>query len=417
MKCARRGVTMWFIASSKPARLATSVLALSLAGCASGPKTYDRASLSGEQQQIVASKPAVVQEDYRNLYQEGRRNEVLNLMEIGLKAYRAGQLEEAKNALDRARVSIESIYADDDAARKARSVWYEEAEKDFKGEPYERSMVYLYLGLIFLEEGDYGNARASFIGGLLQDAFAEEEQNSADFAALIYLAGWAAMQMESNKLADEHFEELKAFRPDAPVPSEKHNALLIVETGKSPRKLGDGVGHYQLVYRRGKNFRDVGAQWQTQGGWETVYPMEDVYFQASTRGGRAIDRIVEGQVQYKETTRDVGTNLSSVSQNNVLAGASAAAGGVVGAGFAAISLVSVAAQGMSASANVRADIRYWEALPDTLHIIPVTTEPGQQVTVRFLDKNGKPIPGLTDTTEFRFDGRGRGLALATSRRP
>lgn len=417
MKCARRGVTMWFIANKNPALLAASVISLSLAGCATGPKTYDRASLTGEQEQVIANKPSVVQEDFRNLYQEGRRNEVLNLMEIGLKAYRAGQLDEAKKALDGARVNIESIYADDEAARKARSIWYEEAEKDFKGEPYERSMVYLYLGLIFLEEGDYGNARASFIGGLLQDAFAEEEQNSADFAALIYLAGWAAMQMESNKLAEEHFEELKAFRPDAPIPSEEHNALLIVETGTSPRKLGDGVGHYQLVYRRGKNFPDIGAQWQTSDGWETVYPMEDIYFQASTRGGRAIDRIVEGQVQYKENTRNVGTTLSSVSQNNVLAGASAAAGGVVGAGFAAISLVSVAAQGMSASANVRADIRYWEALPDTLHIIPVTAEPGQQVTVRFLDKNGKPIPGLTDTTEFRFDGRGQGLALATSRRP
>ncbi|MGF2686797.1 hypothetical protein ACQUWM_09885 [Marinobacter sp. DUT-3] len=408
---------MWFTARNRPALLASAILSMSLAGCATGPKTYDRASLSDEQEQIIASKPAVLQADFRNLYEEGRRNEVLNLMEIGLRAYRAGHIDEARRALDRARVSIESIYAGDDAARKARSVWYEEAEKDFKGEPYERSMVYLYLGLTFLDQGDYGNARASFIGGLLQDAFAEEEQNSADFAALIYLAGWAAMQMDSNKLAEEHFEELKAFRPDAPIPSEEHNALLIVETGHSPRKLGDGVGHYQLVYRRGKNFPDFGAQWQTNDGWETVYPMEDIYFQASTRGGRAIDRIVEGQVQYKETTRDVGTNLSAVSQNNLLAGASAAAGGVIGAGFAAISLVSVAAQGMSASANVRADIRYWEALPDTLHIIPVTAEPGQQVTVRFLDKNGEPIPGLTDTTEFHFDGRGQGLALATSRRP
>lgn len=408
---------MWSIAKTRPTLLAGAILSMSLAGCATGPKTYDRASLSSEQEQVIASKPAILRQDFRNLYEEGRRNEVLNLMEIGLKAYRAGHLGEAKRALDRARVNIESIYADDEAARKARSIWYEEAEKDFKGEPYERSMVYLYLGLIFLEEGDYGNARASFIGGLLQDAFAEEEQNSADFAALIYLAGWAAMQMDSDKLAEEHFSELKAFRPDAPVPTDDHNALLVVETGHSPRKLGDGVGHYQLVYRRGKNFPEVGAQWQTDNGWKTVYPMEDIYFQASTRGGRAIDRIVEGQVQYKETTRDVGTNLSAVSQSNVLAGASAAAGGVVGAGFAAISLVSVAAQGMSASANVRADIRYWEALPDTLHIIPVTAEPGQQATVRFLDKNGKPIPGLTDTTEFRFDGRGRGLALATSRRP
>lgn len=408
---------MWFIAERRPALLASAVLSLSLVGCATGPKTYDRSSLTAAEEQVIASKPAVVQQDYRNLYEEGRRNEVLNLMEIGLKAYRAGHLDEARAALDRARVSIESIYADDDAARKARSVWYEEAEKDFKGEPYERSMVYLYLGLIFLEQGDYGNARASFISGLLQDAFAEEEQNSADFAALIYLAGWAALRMDSNKLAQEHFQELMAFRPDAPIPAEDHNALLIVETGQSPRKLGDGVGHYQLVYRRGKNFPDVGAQWQARETWETVYPMEDIYFQASTRGGRAIDRIVEGQVHYKTTTRDIGTNLSSVSQNSLLAGASASAGGVLGAGFAAISLVSVAAQGMSAAANVRADIRYWEALPDTLHIISLRAEPGQQVTVRFLDKNGQPIPGLTDTTEFRFDGRGQGLALATSRRP
>lgn len=408
---------MLFIAERRPALLASAILSLSLVGCATGPKTYDRSSLTPAQEQVIASKPTVVQQDYRNLYEEGRRNKVLNLMEIGLKAYRAGHLDEARAALDRARVSIESIYADDDAARKARSVWYEEAEKDFKGEPYERSMVYLYLGLIFLEQGDYGNARASFISGLLQDAFAEEEQNSADFAALIYLAGWAALRMDSNKLAEEHFQELMAFRPDAPIPADDHNALLIVETGQSPRKLGDGVGHYQLVYRRGKDFPDVGAQWQAGETWETVYPMEDIYFQASTRGGRAIDRIVEGQVQYKTTTRDIGTNLSSVSQNSLLAGASASAGGVLGAGFAAISLVSVAAQGMSAAANVRADIRYWEALPDTLHIIPLRAEPGQQVTVRFLDKNGQPIPGLTDTTEFRFDGRGQGLALATSRRP
>ncbi|CAN0601872.1 unnamed protein product, partial [Ectocarpus sp. 12 AP-2014] len=217
-RCAKQVGTMLFIAERRPALLASAILSLSLVGCATGPKTYDRSSLTAAQEQVIASKPTVVQQDYRNLYEEGRRNKVLNLMEIGLKAYRAGHLDEARAALDRARVSIESIYADDDAARKARSVWYEEAEKDFKGEPYERSMVYLYLGLIFLEQGDYGNARASFISGLLQDAFAEEEQNSADFAALIYLAGWAALRMDSNKLAEEHFQELMAFRPDAPIP-------------------------------------------------------------------------------------------------------------------------------------------------------------------------------------------------------
>ena len=97
-------------------------------------------------------------------------------------------------------------------------------------------MVYLYLGLIYLEEGDYGNARASFLAGLLQDAFAEEEQNSTDFALLLYLAGWSAMQMGSDQLAREHFEELKLYRPDAPIPQADDNALLIVETGTSPQE-------------------------------------------------------------------------------------------------------------------------------------------------------------------------------------
>lgn len=408
---------MWSIDKRllKPA-LAT-ILAGAIAGCASGPKVYDRAALAPAEQSLINSKPAALRADFQNLFEEGPRNKVLNLMEIGVKAYRAGYRDEAKNTLTQARLEIENVYADSEAARKARSIWYEEAEKDFKGEPYERAMVYFYLGLIYLEDGDYGNARASFLAGLLQDAFAEEEQNSTDFALLLYLAGWSAQKMGSDQLAAEHFEELKLYRPDAPIPGANDNALLIVETGKSPRKLGDGVGHYQLVYRRGKNFRDVGAEVRNGEEWSSVYPMEDVFFQASTRGGRAIDRIVEGQIQFKENTRAVGSTLSTVSQDSILAGASAAAGGALGAGFAAVSLISVAADGLSASANTRADIRYWAGLPDTIHVIPVTAAEGEPVVVRFLDQYDQPIPGLTDSTSFHFDGRGAGLAFATSRRP
>ncbi|MBR9871653.1 MAG: hypothetical protein GYB26_10975 [Gammaproteobacteria bacterium] len=408
---------MWFIDNRflKPA-LAIAI-AGTLVGCASGPKVYDRAALAPAEQSLVNSKPAPLRADFQNLFEEGTRNKVLNLMEIGVKAYRSGFRDEAKNTLTQARLEIENVYADTDSARKARSIWYEEAEKDFKGEPYERAMVYFYLGLIYLEEGDYGNARASFLAGLLQDAFAEEEQNSTDFALLLYLAGWSALQMGSEQLAEQHFEELKLYRPDAPIPDLTDNALLIVETGHSPRKLGDGVGHYQLVYRRGKNFKDIGAEFRNGEQWSPVYPMEDIFFQASTRGGRAIDRIVEGQIQFKENTRAVGSTLSSVSQNSMLAGAGAAAGGVIGAGFAAVSLISVAADGLSASANTRADIRYWAGIPDTVHVMPVTATDGQAVTVRFLDEYGRPIHGLNDSTAFKFDGRGAGLAFATSRRP
>ena len=128
---------MWFTDKTwlRPA-LATAI-AGTLAGCASGPKVYDRATLAPAETSLIASKPAVLRADFENLFEEGQRNKVLNLMEIGIKAYRAGYRQEAKNTLTQARLEIENVYADSDAARKARSIWYEEAEKDFKGEPYE----------------------------------------------------------------------------------------------------------------------------------------------------------------------------------------------------------------------------------------------------------------------------------------
>lgn len=414
MKCARQHKTMSFTGKLRPL-IAASAACLLLAGCATGPKQFERATLDTSQQDLVASKPAALQSYYRDLYAEGRRNEVLNLMEIGTAAYRLGLYSEAKSALDEARLNIESVYADNDAARKARSIWYEETEKEFKGEAYERCMVYFYLGLIFLQEGDYGNARASFISGLLQDAFAEEEQHSADFASLLYLAGWSARLMGSETLAQEHFRELQLYRPDAPLPGPDDNVLLIAETGTSPRKLADGVGHYQLVYRRGKDFKDTAAVVRIDDSWTRLYPIEDVYFQASTRGGRAIDRIVKGQVEFKTNAREFGTSLSEVSRSNWLAGASAAAGGALGAGYAAVSLVSVAAQGLSASAVVRADTRYWDGLPDTVHLLPMHATANEGLTIRYLDSHGIPVGGLSKRFAVHMDANGNGVAFASSR--
>ena len=48
-------------------------------------------------------------------------------------------------------------------------------------------MAYYYRGVLYLRDGDYENARASFKGGMLQDGFAEEEQNRSDFALLSFL--------------------------------------------------------------------------------------------------------------------------------------------------------------------------------------------------------------------------------------
>jgi hypothetical protein len=98
----------------------------------------------------------------------------------------AGDYDIAKELLDQVLLRIDMVYADNENAMKARSLWYEEGMKDFIGEPYERAMAFYYRGLLYMMDEDYENARACFKNGVIQDAFAEEEQNRCDFAALIF---------------------------------------------------------------------------------------------------------------------------------------------------------------------------------------------------------------------------------------
>ena len=177
---------------------------------------------------------------------------VLNQMEIGARAFWRADNATAKPALDDAIGRIDAVFAGDTNAAKARKLWYDEGSKDFKGEPYERAMAFLYRGLIYLQDADYENARAAFRRGLMQDAFAEEDQNRSDFALLLFLDAWASHLNGDADLRDETMVQLKKLRPSYGGIGEKDDTLVLAETGQAPRKLGDGASHSFFVYRRGK---------------------------------------------------------------------------------------------------------------------------------------------------------------------
>jgi len=104
-------------------------------------------------------------------------------------------------------------------AAKARSLWYAEGSKEFKGEPYERCMAYYYRGILYLMEHDYDNARACFSAGIIQDSFAEELQNRCDFALLDLLMAYACHLQGDNAVRDEEIKRVKELRPDFVEPT------------------------------------------------------------------------------------------------------------------------------------------------------------------------------------------------------
>ena len=337
-------------------------------------------------------------------------DDVLQMMEQGFSAFHHRDYQLAERLFDKTLLNIESVYADNESARKARSLWYSEDNKAFKGEPYERSMAYYYRGLLYLYDAQYDNARASFLGGLLQDAFAEEAQNRSDFASLMFLSSWAARLMGSAYLQQEGFDELLRYRPDFPLPAKSHNTLVIVETGAGPRKLADGIGHYELVYRRGKGLEGTKAKLSRGNNLTDLYPIEDVFWQASTRGGRQVDRIIKGKAVFKSTNASIGSGLSEVANNAVVLSSAFENSREISAVAGAFSLLGVAQMAMASNVNARADTRYWSSLPAMINVLTLHLKPEiKTLKFQFFDDFDDPVIELEQEVKVVWDKKGNAL--------
>lgn len=397
--------------------LALFLSALLVLGCASTPDRGASTTSPEAARSYVADKPPQLRPFYEKVAREGRQNLVLNQMEAGLAAMELGEFGLAEESFDSALTGIETVYANNDQAKKARSLWYEEGMKDFKGEPYERAMAYYYRGLLYMMRGDFENARACFKSGVMQDAFAEEEQNRCDFALLIFLEGWASQCLGDRQMAAAAYREVKRLRPDFQPPGLQDNLLIIVETGTSPRKVADGVGHYELKYRRGRDFSEARVGLNSGRRSIKMYPIEDVFWQASTRGGRQVDKVLKGQVVFRQTNEQMGTVLTEVSQEAMIASPhfddheedvrnAAAALGILGAAQMAIAV----------KVRPRADTRYWDNLPDAVHIATCRSDGDVQptFTASFMDAAGRRL-GQLDRRGRVYFARGGAYGLGWTR--
>ncbi len=359
----------------------------------------------------------------RKLNAEGERNWVLNLNAIAMGALRDGDRETAKRALDESVMLIEVIYGDSEQARRARSIWFREESKVFKGDPYERSMTYMYRGILYLQDRDWDNARACFRSVLFHDSLAADQQNRGDWVLPHYLIGVCEVQMKRPTFAREAFVRAEAaysefvaayspledshraprleLRDSLPPFDEETNLLVVTQHGRAPRKKATGSHGELLAYipGGGAGMSPATVAVDGNGGTRTSFG-DSVYFQAATRGGRGVDGILGQQAKLRGGAEAAGSvavlggavvaahGVSSGSDSTALAGAGVLAAGALMYGF-------------STMVQPQADTREWAALPDSLGIAVSTAKPGvREIEVSYSAEDANRFGGNTRAREL-----------------
>lgn len=344
-----------------------AVIPVALAVACAGPqRAWERPVPAAELAVAMADKPAVLAPYVETLLAQGPRNAVLNHGRIGFLAFELGRPRLAQAQLENAAQAIETVYADNPAAELARSNFAREDVKDFKGEPFERAMVFYYLGLSYLALGDFENARASFKAGEYQDSLSRAEKYQADFALLNFLAGWAAHCAGRPAAAADSFAAAARYRPGLTAPAPGANRLTLFEAGGGPIKWAAGA-HRQLLKVR------AGLAPRLPAPAAPLVKAADLYHQASTRGGRAVDAVLAGKAVFKEGMLAVGGAMVDLglAVAHTVKDKDDDTAALIGLGF----IVSgVAAAIAGAAARPAADVRALDVLPHSIFLATDRTD-------------------------------------------
>jgi hypothetical protein len=329
-------------------------------------------------------------------------------------AMRRGKFDVAKTCLDDALLTVQGIYGPDSSAKKARGYFHSEAGKTFVGEPYERSMAYIYRGILYWMDGEPDNARACFRSAEIEDSDTRDHQFAGDWVLPDYLDGLATVKLGGD--GSDAFKRAQAEAKGVKLPpyDPKANVLFFLEFGPGPVKYATGEYAEELRFRTGESpVRSARLRLDSDRPDIPVAPTDDVGFQASTRGGRVMDHILGNKAVFKTGT-DVAGDLA------IFGGAGAimatrgknATANQVGAGLLAAGILSKI---ISEATTPEADTRAWNNLPRYLSFASLPLAPGtHSATVEFLDASQRVLQDLTRTITFDVPADGRDKVIFVS---
>jgi hypothetical protein len=343
------------------------------------------------------------------LCQERTTSQPLYLCELGTSYLACNNKTLAKQYLLEAYTSIEGFF-DPASEKKAMSLWGAEAEKVYKGEPFEQATLSMLVGLLLLEEGDVDNALSCFKNGQIADSDVEKEQFKSDYG-LLQLLEAKCYQMRGDQAEYDQFmgKAIDSFVKTHPLIYSKRadilktevsgeqkreilaikvreaeeklihnygsyygpllqpfNTLLLVWTGRSPemKRMGQ-YGENRVLVKNPSVETHYEVHVDGSGWYDVIRGFADLSFQATTRGGREMDNVLANQAAFKRTSHEIGKAFFDAADD-------------VSDPYAALALMGIGliSHGIGAATKVQADIRSWKILPDQIVVVPLQLTTG-----------------------------------------
>lgn len=323
---------------------------------------------------------------------------------------RQGDFASARQYLDDALTSLQGIYGKDPDAKKARGYFHAESKKTFIGEPYERSMAYIYRGILYWMDGEPDNARACFRSAELEDSDTQNHEYAGDWVLPDYLDGLATAKLGGD--GSDAFKRAQGSAKNLKLPeyNPKANLLIFMEFGPGPTKYATGEYAQELRFSIGASPVSQ-AEVKVDATQFPVAPTDDVWFQASTRGGRAMDHILGNKAVFKSAT-DTAGNVALIGGLSTAVMSRDRTAQEVGLGVALAGLVSKA---VSAATTPEADTRAWNNLPRYLSFASLAVPPGAHtITVDFKDPSGQVLPNFRKVLTVTVPADGKDKVIFVS---
>ncbi|CAF0703471.1 hypothetical protein [Candidatus Methylacidithermus pantelleriae] len=280
-------------------------------------------------------------------------------LKLGLASARESRYSLAARALDEAIVRIRAAQSAQASRKKPMaSPW-------FLGEPYERSALYLYRAVLYIQQENFAAAIAAAKKCLEEDGITTED-GQGDWASAAWVASYAAGvagDEKAKKQAIRIWNRIQGGSTKGALPVAGDNILVLVETGEGPHKLRRGKNGEILVLAEGPDrVRRVTVGLVGQKPL-VIGPTEDLYWQATTWRGQHVEAFLNGQPVTSSTGQ------SSDSSEEASAGESAPS---------------------------LADIRSWSNLPHRIFLASLRCPEGtSRVRLQGLDEQNRVVAEST----------------------